>query len=103
MMIRRGVVTYWLIVAVTVGIVAAVKVWPRPLEARRDEAVDLCKAAVDDQAPTDRRKVWHEASLRVGGDRLITVSGAFSTGDAGLRRFACEIEDGRVTSSEVGT
>lgn len=101
MIFRRGVVSYWLIVAVALGIVAAVQVWPRSLEARRDEAVDLCKAAVDDQAPTDWRKIWRESSLRVGGDRLITVSGAFATPDAGVRTFACEIEDGRVTSSEV--
>lgn len=100
---RLGRRVLWTLAAVVViGVVAAVGLWPASLGERRDAAVDLCKSEVEDDKPTPGPKRWQESSFRVGGDQVITVSGVFAAGDAGLWQFSCEVEGGKVTSAEIG-
>ncbi|WP_250000721.1 hypothetical protein [Actinoplanes sp. M2I2] len=99
---RRGRPVFWaLVTLVVVAIVAAITLWPDSLRERHDAAVELCKTEVDAVEPTPWRKVWQESSFRVDGDEVITVSGEFAMKDAGLRQFSCEVEDGKVTSSQI--
>ncbi|WP_250036303.1 hypothetical protein [Paractinoplanes maris] len=84
-----------------VGIVAVVKLWPESLKERQDAAVDLCKTEVEAVEPTPWRKQWQESSFQVDGDKVIAVSGKFATKDAGFRQFSCEVEDGKVTGSQI--
>ncbi|MBM2616699.1 hypothetical protein JIG36_14130 [Actinoplanes sp. LDG1-06] len=99
---RRGRLVFWVLVGLVVaGIVAVIKVWPESLEERQDAAVDLCKTEVDAVEPTPWQKLWQESSFRIDGDKVITVSGKFATKDAGFRQFSCEVEDGKVTSSQI--
>ncbi|GAB2579285.1 hypothetical protein Aab01nite_55040 [Paractinoplanes abujensis] len=99
---RRGRSAFWALFVVVAGIVVAIKVWPGSLDDRRDAAVGLCKTEVDAVEPTPGRKLWQESSFQVGGDQVITVWGRFAAKDADPRQFTCEVEDGKVTSSQVG-
>ncbi|MCY1142067.1 hypothetical protein OWR29_29080 [Actinoplanes sp. Pm04-4] len=98
---RRGCLFWAFVALVVVGFVAVIKLWPDSLEERQDAAVDLCKTEVDAVEPTTWRKLWQESSFQVDGDKVLTVSGRFATKDAGFRQFSCEVEDGKVTGSQI--
>lgn len=101
---RGGYLILAVVVVAIAAIVIAVKLKPPSSAERRDEAIDVCKTAVDGQAPTEWRKLWQGVDVdgfQFDDGKKLTVTGEFSTKDSGMRPFTCVVEDGKLVSATV--
>lgn len=94
------------LVLIGAAITVAIKLWPESSAERRDKAIDVCKSAVNERAPTPWAKLWQESSFDVDGfqngdGKNLTVTGKFATKDSGFRSFTCRVNDDELASVQV--
>jgi hypothetical protein len=101
---RRSRIIVLIVLVLGAGAALGAVLWPDSLKDRENKAVDACKTAIDQVAPTPDAKAWEESTIQVTGpdkDHL-TVTGSFYTGSTSSQSFTCVVTRKVVTQAHAG-